>query len=182
MTADAELFSRIVGGDRDAFALLYDRFAPILFSFCVRILRDGRDAEDVLQETFVQVWRDARRFDPDRASLKTWLFTIARSRALDRYRSRRSQDQKLVSEPADVLDVGSGEDLQNTSLLKQYVARHMAKLSENERKVLTLAYFDGYTQEEIAANLKEPLGTVKSRARSGLAKLQAFVLGERSDG
>ena len=182
MTADSELFSRIVSGDRDAFGLLYDRYAPILFSFCVRILRDGRDAEDVLQEVFVQVWRDARRFDPDRASLKTWLFTIARSRALDRYRSRRSQDQKLASEPADVLDAGSGEDVAQASLLKQYVARCLSKLSENERKVLTLAYYDGYTQEEIAALLKEPLGTVKSRARSGLARLQAFVLGEKSDG
>lgn len=181
MTADAELFSRIVSGDRDAFGLLYDRYAPILFSFCVRILRDGRDAEDVLQEVFVQVWRDARRFDPDRASLKTWLFTIARSRALDRYRSRRSQDQKLAPGPED-FDPGSSGDPAEASLLKQYVAQSLSRLSENERKVLTLAYYDGYTQEEIAALLKEPLGTVKSRARSGLAKLQAFVLGEKGDG
>ena len=86
--ADPELFARIAEGDRDAFGLFYDRHAPVLFGFCVRILKDARDAEDVLQETFVQVWRDASRFDATRASVKTWLFTIARSRALDRWRGR----------------------------------------------------------------------------------------------
>lgn len=181
-SGDAELFGRIVRKDREAFASFYDLWAPVLFNFCVRILRDVRDAEDVLQEVFVQVWREAGRYDPTRASLKTWLFTITRSRALDRYRSRRSVDRRFAADSGDLPDVASGEDVQTRSLLKQAVVRSLARLSENEQAVLKLAYFEGYTQEEIAARLNEPLGTVKSRARSGLAKLAGFFAGEGSGG
>ena len=175
--ADPELFARIAAGDRDAFGLFYDRYAPVLFGFCVRILKDARDAEDVLQEAFVQVWRDARRFDATRASVKTWLFTIARSRALDRWRSRHSIEQRFSAAPDESLDrAGAARDGgQEAAALRDYVSRCLEKLSENEQAVLRLAYFDGYTQEEIAARLNEPLGTVKSRTRSGLAKLRAIA-------
>ena len=179
---DAELFGRIVGRDRDAFALFYDRFAPVLFSFCVRILKDTRDAEDVLQEVFVQVWRDASRFDPARASLRTWLFTIARSRSLDRYRSRRSVEQRITAVPVEALDAPGGDDPQQASLLRLHVARQMERLGANEQAVLRLAYFDGLTQEEIASRLNEPLGTVKSRARAGLSKLKTFLSEESAGG
>jgi len=174
--ADPELFARIAAGDREAFGLFYDRYAPVLFGFCVRILKDARDAEDVLQETFVQVWRDALRFDPTRASAKTWLFTIARSRALDRWRSRHSLERRLSTVPDESLDrAGAGDGEQEAATLRDYVSRCLEKLSENEQVVLRLAYFDGYTQEEIAARLNEPLGTVKSRTRSGLTKLRAIA-------
>lgn len=174
--ADPELFARIAAGDRDAFGLFYDRYAPVLFAFCVRILKDARDAEDVLQEAFVQVWRDARRFDATRASVKTWLFTIARSRALDRWRSRHSIERRFSAASDESLDrAGAGESGQEAAALRDYVSRCLEKLSANEQAVLRLAYFDGYTQEEIAARLNEPLGTVKSRTRSGLAKLRAIA-------
>ena len=181
--ADPDLFARIAEGDRDAFSLFYDRYAPVLFGFCVRILKDARDAEDVLQEVFVQAWRDARRFDAARASVKTWLFTIARSRALDRWRSRRSLEQRFSAVPDDALDrAGAGGTDQEDTALRDYVGRCLGKLSSNEQAVLRLAYFDGYTQEEIAARLSEPLGTVKSRTRSGLAKLRAIAAGEGGAG
>jgi len=181
--ADPELFARIAAGDRDAFGFFYDRYAPVLFGFCVRILRDARDAEDVLQEVFVQVWRDAGRFDATRASVKTWLFTIARSRALDRWRSRRSQEQRFTAAPDESLDrAGASDGGQEAAALRDYVGRCLGKLSSNEQAVLRLAYFDGYTQEEIAARLNEPLGTVKSRTRSGLAKLKAIAAGEGGAG
>ncbi len=174
--ADPELFARIAAGDRDAFGLFYDRYAPVLFGFCVRILKDARDAEDVLQEAFIQVWRDARRFDATRASVKTWLFTVARSRALDRWRSRHSIEQRFSAAPDESLDrAGAGDGGQETAVLRDYVSRCLEKLSESEQAVLRLAYFDGYTQEEIAARLNEPLGTVKSRTRSGLTKLRAIT-------
>ena len=175
--ADPELFARIADGDRDAFGLFYDRHAPVLFGFCVRILKDARDAEDVLQEAFIQVWRDARRFDATRASVKTWLFTIARSRALDRWRSRHSIEQRFSAAPDESLDRAgaAGDGGQEAAALRDYVSRCLEKLSENEQAVLRLAYFDGYTQEEIAARLNEPLGTVKSRTRSGLTKLRAIA-------
>jgi RNA polymerase sigma-70 factor (ECF subfamily) len=181
--ADTELFERIAAGDRDSFGVFYDRYAPVLFGFCVRILKDARDAEDVLQETFVQVWRDARRFDATRASVRTWLFTIARSRALDRWRSRRSVESRFSPAPDESLDrEGAREGGQEAAALRSYVGRCIEKLSESEQAVLRLAYFDGYTQEEIAARLDEPLGTVKSRTRSGLAKLKAIAGGEGGSG
>jgi RNA polymerase sigma-70 factor, ECF subfamily len=181
--ADPELFTRIAAGDSNAFGLFYDRYAPVLFGFCVRILKDARDAEDVLQEVFVQVWRDAGRFDATRASVKTWLFTIARSRALDRWRSRRSQEQRFSAAPDESLDrAGASDGGQEAAALRDYVGRCLGKLSSNEQAVLRLAYFDGFTQEEIAERLSEPLGTVKSRTRSGLAKLKAIAAGEGGAG
>ena len=182
MEADSELLGRVVRRDKEAFSLLYDRWAPVLFNFCVRILRDVGDAEEVLQDVFVQVWKDAHRFDPARGSAKTWLFTIARSRALDRWRSRKSVDKRvdaevpLVEVPA--AKSGSGE----RSLLSQLVARQMGRLQAKEKAVLSLAYFEGLTQEEIASRLDEPLGTIRGRARSGLARLHALFGGDKVDG
>lgn len=176
---DEDLLRRIAAGDRDAFGLLYDRFAPVLFGFSLRILKDARDAEDVLQETFVKAWRDARGFDPARASVKAWLFTITRSRALDRWRSRRSVEQRFAGADDEALDrAGAVDGGQEAAAMRDYVGRCLGKLSENEQAVLRLAYFDGYTQEEIAALLKEPLGTVKSRTRSGLTRLKAIAAAE----
>ncbi len=172
----ADLLARIVAGDRDAFGAFYDLHAPVLFGFCVRILRDARDAEDVLQETFVQAWRDARRFDAARASVRGWLFTIARSRALDRWRSRRSTEKRISAADAPELERAAGAAGEAAAVdVRDFVERALAQLGENEQAVLRLAYFDGCTQEEIAARLGEPLGTVKSRTRSALAKLRTIA-------
>ena len=174
--ASADLLARIVAGDREAFGAFYDLHAPVLFGFCVRILKDARDAEDVLQETFVQAWREARRFDAARASVRSWLFTIARSRALDRWRSRRSFEKRVsAADVSDLEGAAPAPDPAEAAHLRDFVARALARLNENEQAVLRLAYFEGLTQEEIAARLKEPLGTVKSRTRSGLAKLRAIA-------
>jgi RNA polymerase sigma-70 factor (ECF subfamily) len=170
-----DLFARIVAGDREAFAAFYDLHAPVLFGFCVRILKDARDAEDVLQETFVQAWRDARRFDAARASVRGWLFTIARSRALDRWRSRRSFDRRITAADTPILEQVAGTDDEAAADVKNFVERALAQLNENEQAVLRLAYFEGFTQEEIAARLAEPLGTVKSRTRSGLSKMRTIA-------
>jgi RNA polymerase sigma-70 factor (ECF subfamily) len=172
----ADLLARIVAGDREAFGAFYDLHAPVLFGFCVRILRDARDAEDVLQETFVQAWRDARRFDAARASVRGWLFTIARSRALDRWRSRRSVEKRIAAVDAPELERAAGAAGEAAAVdVRDFVERALAQLSENEQTVLRLAYFDGCTQEEIAERLVEPLGTVKSRTRSALSKLRAIA-------
>ena len=172
----ADLLARIIAGDREAFGAFYDLHAPVLFGFCVRILKDARDAEDVLQETFVQAWREARRFDAARASVRSWLFTIARSRALDRWRSRRSFEKRVsAADAADLDGAAGGGDLIDAVHLKDFVARALARLNDAEQAVLRLAYFEGLTQEEIASRLNEPLGTVKSRTRSGLAKLRAIA-------
>jgi RNA polymerase sigma-70 factor (ECF subfamily) len=180
---DPELLARITAGDRDAFGLFYDRYAPVLFGFCIRILEDGRDAEDVLQEAFVQVWRDARRFDTARTSVKTWLFTIVRSRALDRLRSRRSLDQRFSAASDESLDrEHAAAGGQEEAVRRDYVGRWLRRLPKDEQAVLSLAYYDGHTQEEIAARLNQPLGTVKSRTRSGLAKLKVIAIAEGGAG
>ncbi len=171
-----DLLARIVAGDREAFGAFYDEHAAVLFGFCVRILKDARDAEDVLQETFVQAWRDARRFDAARASVRGWLFTIARSRALDRWRSRHSIEKRITAADTPVLEqVAGSSDAAATADVKDFVERALARLGENEQAVLRLAYFEGLTQEEISLRLNEPLGTVKSRTRSGLSKLRTIT-------
>lgn len=171
---EAELLARVVRKDQEAFGLFYDRFGPVLFSLCLRILRDRRDAEDVLQEVFIQVWRDAARFDESRASIRAWLFTIARSRALDRYRSRKVTTDRIVE--TDTLEENAAvAGAEADGLKRRDILQQMAKLSEPERNVLNLAYYEGLTQEEIAARLEVPLGTIKSRARAGLSKLRAFL-------
>ncbi|HUM01528.1 MAG TPA: sigma-70 family RNA polymerase sigma factor [Thermoanaerobaculia bacterium] len=180
MVGDSELFGRVVQRDREAFAEFYDRWADVLFPVCVRILRDATEAEDVLQDIFVQVWREAGRYDPARAPLKSWLFSIARSRSLDRWRSRKAAGARIVAaEP--LPEPGDSGAAAESSLLRQDVIRTLGRLSVKERTVLVLAYFEGLTQTEIAAHLGEPLGTVKSRARAGLAKLQSLFSGERTD-
>jgi len=176
VTSDAELIRLIAQRDPEAVALLYDRFAPVLFGLSLRILRDTRDAEDVLQEVFIQVFRDAPRYEPDRASPRTWLFTIARSRALDRLRSLRAAGRHVAAgEEPEAAAAAAAAVPQEHVLLARHVETQLAKLSEKERAVLRLAYFDGYTQEEIAEKLAEPLGTVKSRTRAALTKLRAFL-------
>ena len=132
----------------------------------------------MLQETFVQVWRDAERFDPTRASVKTWLFTIARSRALDRWRSRRSVEDRSPAAEGEPLDrAGAGDGGQEAAAMRGYVWRCLGKLSESEQAV-SASRISTATREEIAARLNEPLGTVKSRTRSGLSKLKAIAAGE----
>jgi RNA polymerase sigma-70 factor (ECF subfamily) len=179
---DAELIAKVMRRDRRAFDLFYDRYAQIIFNLCTRILKDENEAEDVMQEIFVQIWKDADRFDASRASVKTWLFTIARSRALDRYRSRKVSHQRVSDQSEEELpQLSSGQDLQQTNVMQQYVITVLRQLSREQRLVLELSYYEGLTQEEIAERLGEPLGTVKSRIRSALQKLRGLFAGEKTN-
>ena len=179
---DAELIAGIRSRQRQAFDQFYDRYAQIIFNLCLRILKDETDAEDVVQEIFVQIWKEADRFDATRASVKTWLFTIARSRSLDRYRSRKTVQSRLEDHTDDSLQQMAGkEDLQASSLMQQYVSNALSQLSAEQRVVLELSYYEGLTQEEIAGKLGEPLGTVKSRIRSALIKLRSLFAGDKTN-
>jgi RNA polymerase sigma-70 factor (ECF subfamily) len=180
MITDVEMISRISNRDGSAFDLFYDRYAQIIFSLCVRILNDKQEAEDVMQEIFVQVWKQAGKFDSSRASVKTWLFTIARSRSLDRYRSLKAVNKRIDPGAGEDLHLmGSEENLQNKSILELYVGSALEQLPEEQRKVLELSYYEGLTQEEISEKLREPLGTIKSRIRSGLIRLRSLFSGGR---
>ena len=173
---DRECLARVQAGDSRALAELYDRYMPIIYPVVKRILRSGADAEDAIQDAWVQVWRRAATYDPKRGSVVAWLLTVARSRALDRYRSlvaRGRAESKVDAEPANepVGPPASAEMAQ----LSQRVRAAMAQLDPSQREVLEIAYFRGLSQSEIANHLSQPLGTVKSWTRQGLIRLRELL-------
>ena len=178
-TNDVEILRAVAGGDEQALAALYDRYRLILFSLILRILHSQPEAEDVLQEVFLQVWRRASDFDETRGRPFTWLVTLARSRAIDRLRALGSRDRTATEAARDAPDsISDAADDAVKSEQGEIVRGALAKLPEEHRQTLVLAYFEGLTQSEIAARLNSPLGTVKTRMRSGMIKLRE-LLGER---
>ena len=177
--SDNDLLKAIARGDETALAGCYDRYRLILFSLILRILHDRYEAEDCLQEVFLQVWRRAKDFDESRGRPFTWLVTIARSRALDRLRASGSRARlatEAEAEPRESMGDASEDALRSEE--GAIVRRALAELPEEQRRALFMAYFEGLTQTEIAARLGDPLGTVKTRMRSGLMKLRE-LLGEK---
>ncbi|HEV7889541.1 MAG TPA: sigma-70 family RNA polymerase sigma factor [Pyrinomonadaceae bacterium] len=172
---DAEMLRAVARGDESAFARIYDRYSPILLGLMLRILRSRAEAEDVLQEVFLQVWQRAHSFDAARGRAFTWLVTLARSRAIDRLRSvgsreraaqRSAEDAPPESEPAEWADAAAVRAERADA-----VREALAELPDEQRQVLVLAYLEGMSQSEIAAAKNQPLGTVKTRTRSALRKL-----------
>ena len=179
--SDSDLLHAVARGDQAALAAIYDRYRLILFGLVLRILHDRAEAEDVLQETFLQVWRRAGDFDEARGRAFTWLVTIARSRALDRLRSSGSR-ARLGEEAAQIPreEVGDAALDAAKSETGAVVRRALAELPKEQQEALFLAYFEGLTQTEIAARLGDPLGTVKTRMRSGMIRLRE-LLGQSRD-
>ena len=173
---DVELIRRVAAGDREAFAAVYDRHAAILLGILLRILRNRAEAEDVLQDTFLQIWQRAARFDEARGKVVPWLALLARSRALDRLRSRGVRD-RTASELAAETGAPSTSDSTIANEDGPIVRRALEAIPEAQRSALQLAYFEGLTQSEIAARQGKPLGTVKTHMRLGLIKLRE-LLGE----
>ena len=180
--ADNDLLQAVSRGDESALAALYDRYRLILFGLILRILHDRQEGEDVLQEVFFQVWRRANDFDPARGRAFTWLVTIARSRALDRLRMLSSRSRFVEADEQTVSDevTDTAQELVKSEE-GQIVRQALAELPHEQRRALLLAYFEGLTQAEIAERLGDPLGTVKTRMRSGLIKLRE-LLRDRSRG
>jgi len=174
--SDSDLLRAMARGDEAALAACYDRYRLILFGLIVRILNDRAEAEDVLQETFLQVWRRANDFDENRGRAFTWLVTIARSRALDRLRSHGSRERiaaEAAAEAGNLIGDASAETLRSEE--GATVRRALIELPEEQRRALLLAYFEGLTQTEIATRLGIPLGTVKTRVRSGMIRLRELL-------
>lgn len=176
--SDEVLLRRIAARDPKALRELYDRCASVALAVAHRILRSAPEAQDVLQDAFVEAWRNAGQFDARRGTAVAWLIAITRSRALDRLRARAASDRartalKAEEPPAVPLPIESATQRQERDRLQQA----LATLPSEQRDTLQLAYFEGLTQVEIAARLGEPLGTVKTRCRLALEKL-ARILGE----
>ncbi|MHB8419302.1 MAG: RNA polymerase sigma factor [Myxococcales bacterium] len=168
------LVRRVADGDSWALRALYDRYAPRLMALALRCLNTRGDAEEIVQETFVEAWRRAREFDPIRGSPGAWLTTIARTRSIDRLRSRAVAGRVRAASAAEPPEPpeGPGEE----AARRQAAARVRAALETlpvEQREALELAYFEGLSHSEIAGRTRQPLGTVKTRVRLGMEKLLA---------
>ncbi|MEM7261746.1 MAG: sigma-70 family RNA polymerase sigma factor [Planctomycetota bacterium] len=172
-TVDFRILSEIREGRESALGELYDRYSPSLYAVALRILSRREDAEEVLQDAWVRVWRRASEYRLDRGTVRAWLHTIVRSRALDRYRSVQSRRRAEAKAAADGSHVETSEDTpQAQSDERDYVARFLELLSSDQRAILECAYFEGLSQSEIAEKLRLPLGTVKTWMRRGLGILR----------
>jgi RNA polymerase sigma-70 factor (ECF subfamily) len=172
---DGELIVRVAAGDESAFAALYDRLSPGLFALALRMVRETKEAEDVLQDTFHHIWRRASTYDPARSSAFTWAVMILRHKAIDRLRVR----QRLARTVEKAVTLNFFPDLDDTSAaaplqneLQAQVRTALAQIPLDQKQAIGLAFFSGLTHEQIAEQLGEPLGTIKARIRRGLLRLR----------
>ena len=182
--SDAELAARMARRDRSAFSLVYDRYSSRAFGLVLRLLGDRAVSEDVLQEAFWRAWQRAETFDAARASFSAWLLSIAHHCAIDEMRRQRTRtkptdielDATEDGETRDVVDPESDvSESAWSNLVSDHVRLAITQLPDAQRRVIELAYFGGFTRQEIATQLKEPLGTVHTRARLGLTKLKELL-------
>jgi RNA polymerase sigma-70 factor, ECF subfamily len=172
--SDAELFTALKAGQHSALEILYDRYAALVYRLALRILINPQEAEDLTQEIFLNLWR-SDAYKPGRGSLSSYLTTLTRSRAIDRLRSRSSNQKFLerwslnMSSELPPLTPFESASLEQRS---EYVRNALTELPDRQRRVLEMSYFDGLSQSEIAAQLNTPLGTVKSWCRQGLLNLR----------
>jgi len=184
--SDGDALAAAVKGDGAGLAALYDRYSRVVYSLALRIVQVDAEAEDVVQEVFSQMFRQAGRYDSRRGPVSSWLLTIARTRAIDHVRARkRLPDRRYGREPEtaaeNVADPRANQESQTlTDEQVQRVRRALDGLPAEQRKAIELAYYEGLSQSEIADRLKEPLGTVKSRIRAAMMRLRdALALDER---
>jgi RNA polymerase sigma-70 factor (ECF subfamily) len=177
--SDEALVALVARSEESALAELYDRIGGAAYGLAYRILRDEALAEDAVQEAFLGLWRSAGSFVPERAKASTWLLTLVHRRAVDlvrREQRRRAEPLEGVPEPADP----AAEDAAWLRLERERVQGALAQLPDQQREAIELAYYGGYTQSELADRLGQPLGTIKSRMFTGLARLRE-LLGEGTE-
>jgi len=170
--SDLALVTAIRSGDQGAMAALYDRYSSIVYAVALRVLQDTGAAEDVLQDIFMQLWRNPGAFDSSRGNMGAWLAVIARNRAIDALRKRRPEnniDDVIVSVEPDM-----ASDAERSRAMEK-VRGALDGMAVSQRSALEMAYFEGLTHVEIAAKTGEPLGTIKTRIRTGLLSLRKVL-------
>lgn len=175
---DAALMEKVMARDESAFATLYDRYSPMLYGMLMRILQDSQAAEEVLQDLFMQLWWKPEQFDSQRGSLPAWLTVIGRNRAISKLRGRPVQEVLEHTDGQYANTIASTQNIESEAARKQLLdtlKQAMERLPEEQRQVIELAYFEGMTQTEIAARTGSPLGTVKTRVRTGMQSLKQFL-------
>jgi len=180
--ADEELMPLVGRKDPEAFEVLYDRHGGVAYSLAYRIVGDRAAAEEVSQEAFISVWRSGARFDATRGSVRSWLLSVVRNRAIDFLRSRAGKAPKLTFDDDSILEQRPAAERTEAEALRRETAGELrgaiGKLPGEQSKVIELAYFGGFSHSEIAQILGLPMGTVKGRMRLGLEKIR----GELAEG
>jgi RNA polymerase sigma factor (sigma-70 family) len=174
--SDEALVALVARGDEDALAELYDRVGRIAYGLALRILRDERHAEDAVQEAFLQVWRSAATFRPERAKASTWVLTLVHRRAVDLVRREERRQADPLTDDAAALEAAERTD--EAAWLRferERVQAALKQLPDLQREALELSYYGGFSQSELAERLGVPLGTIKSRMFSGLARLRELL-------
>lgn len=173
---DARLVQRMAQGDKQAFALVYDRFSRPLYSTAIRVLNDPAEAEDIVHDVFITLWEKAATFESARGTAFGWAVTLVRNRAIDRLRMRRRHGEILADSQPQELGYdspgGGADESAASGDQAQAVRAAVAGLPVEQKRALELAFFGGLTQQQIAAKLQEPLGTIKARIRRALGKLK----------
>jgi RNA polymerase sigma-70 factor (ECF subfamily) len=175
VSLDATLLSRLLQKDVSAFEQLYDRHSRLVYGLVLRILQQASTSEEVVQDVFLQLWRNADQYDSSRGPFVPWLCTMARNRALDQLRLKSERQRRREDQPVELPPVVVAPDYEKALDEKRRAERVralMASLAPQQKKAIELAYFEGLSHSEIAAALKEPLGTVKSWIRNGLLRLK----------
>jgi RNA polymerase sigma-70 factor (ECF subfamily) len=179
--SDREMLAQAARGDQHSFGLLYDRLSTPLYSLAVRMLGDSSEAQDALQEVFLQIWRRAATYDPAQSSVFSWAVLMTRSRVIDRLRARgrrlrviatSTDDVTAEIAPAAASGTESAADTAGRNEEAVRVRLNLTKLPAEQREAIELAFFNDLTHHEIAAQLDQPLGTIKARIRRGLLKLR----------
>lgn len=175
VSPDATLLSRLLQKDVSAFEQLYDRHSRLVYGLVLRILQQASTSEEVVQDVFLQLWRNADQYDSSRGPFVPWLCTMARNRALDQLRLKSERQRRREDQPDELPPVVVAPDYEKALDEKRRAERVralLASLTPQQKKAIELAYFEGLSHSEIAAALKEPLGTVKSWIRNGLLRLK----------
>jgi RNA polymerase sigma-70 factor, ECF subfamily len=184
--ADREMLARVASADQRAFSELYDRLSGPLYSLAVHMLGDAAEAQDALQDAFLQIWRRAATYDADQSSVFSWAALLTRSRVIDRLRARGRRLRVIASStdgdenPARAADASTAEsaaDIADRNEAAGRVRSILSKLPAEQREAIELAFFHDLTHHEIAAQLGQPLGTIKARIRRGLLKLRERIAG-----
>ncbi len=179
--AEREMIARIGRGDQGAFSALYDRLSGPLYSLAMNMLGDAAEAQDALQDVFLQIWSRAGTYDPEQSSVFSWTVLLTRSRVIDRLRARGRRLRIVVGstededKPTDVADASTTESAADAAEKNDEAARVRSvlnNLSSEQREAIELAFFGNLTHHEIAARLGQPLGTIKARIRRGLLNLR----------
>jgi RNA polymerase sigma-70 factor (ECF subfamily) len=177
-SVEAQLMRRIARRDSEALSQLYDRLGKWVFSLAMSVVRNRSDAEEVTQEIFLRIWRQASRFKSDRGTVRAWLAIITRRSAIDRTRSRGHKEKKRATSMDDaameMTDTGAAGRIVDGAE-RRIVHDAMGRLEDGQSEVIQLSYYEGYSHSEIADKLQLPLGTVKTRIRNGLKQLRQML-------